>query len=317
MLHMGCDILVGSYKLGMIDKITIHSSVELLADTALITLPAAEYNVALDVEKKLKRGDAVSIGMGYTEYGILEEFKGWLREIKTDDGSITLDCEDDLFLFRVGLANKQFKDIQLKTLLGYVISACGLSLSLSCSYEWLYKKFTIHAATGYDVLKKIQEESGADIYISNSTLYVHAPAEKIGKNRLYDFRYNVEKSDLKYKTKEDRKVQVIVKAILPNGTVRKYECGTTGGDKKEITCATSDMASMQKRGDIEAQRLSYDGYDGSIDTWLIPYAQAGDSAMLHDPDYPEKDGKYFINSVTTDFSSSGGKRTVTLGIKLS
>lgn len=316
MLTMDHDIYVGSYKIGMLDKVTIHSSVELLADTASITLPACEYGVALDIEGKLKRGDRVSIGIGYTEYGIFEEFKGWLQAIRTDDGSITLECEDDLFLFRKDLANVQFKAITIKSLLNHVIKGCGLSYKLNCSYEWTYTKFTINAATGFDVLKKVQEECGADIYVKNGTLHVHAPAEKVGKNRRYDFAYNVEKSDLKYRTSADRKIRVIVKALLPDGTVRKVETGTTGGDKKEVMCATSDIASMKRRGETEAKRLSYDGYEGGFDTWLVPFAEAGDSAILHDADYPEKDGKYFINSVTTEFSSSGGRRNIEVGIKL-
>lgn len=316
MLNMAHDIYVGGYKIGMLDKVSIHSSVELLADTASVVLPASEYGKALDVESKLKRGDQVSIGIGYTEYGILEEFKGWLQAIRTDDGSITLECEDDLFLFRKDLANIQFKAITIKNLLNHVIKGCGLSYKLNCSYEWTYTKFTINAATGFDVLKKVQEECGADIYLKNGTLHVHAPAEKVGKNRIYDFARNIEKSDLKYRTSADRKVRVVVKALLPDGKVRKIETGTTGGDKKEIMCATSDIASMTRRGEIEAKRLSYDGYEGSFDTWLIPVAEAGDSATLSDADYPEKDGKYFITSVTTEFGATGGSRKIELGIKL-
>ena len=52
---MQYDIKVGEYTLGMLDKVEIHRSVELLADTATITLPAAQYNQALDVEMKLRR----------------------------------------------------------------------------------------------------------------------------------------------------------------------------------------------------------------------------------------------------------------------
>ena len=57
---MRYDIQIGGYTLGMLDKVEIHRSVELLADTAVITLPAAQYNAALDVESKLHRGDASS-----------------------------------------------------------------------------------------------------------------------------------------------------------------------------------------------------------------------------------------------------------------
>ena len=59
MFTMRYDIKVGDYRLGMLEKVEINRSVELLADTAVITLPAAEYNAALDVESKIRRGDRV------------------------------------------------------------------------------------------------------------------------------------------------------------------------------------------------------------------------------------------------------------------
>lgn len=45
------DIEIGDYKLGMLDKVEIRKSVEQLSDTAVITLPAAQYNNALEVEE--------------------------------------------------------------------------------------------------------------------------------------------------------------------------------------------------------------------------------------------------------------------------
>ena len=74
---------------------------------------------------------------------------------------------------------------------------------------------------------------------------------------------------------------------------------------------------MRLRAETELRRRTFDGYDGSIDTWLIPECQAGDSVELHDPDYPHKEGTYFVRSVTTEFSEEGGKRKVQLGFRLS
>ena len=43
----------------------------------------------------------------------------------------------------------------------------------------------------------------------------------------------------------------------------------------------------------------------------------GDTATLHDADYPNKDGTYYVRAVTTDFSEDGGVRKVELGFRLS
>lgn len=314
---MRYDIQVGGYRLGMLEKVEISRSVELLADTAVITLPAAEYNVALDVESKIRRGDSVVISLGYEETGMVEEFRGWVQRVGTDSGAITLECEDDLFKFRVGLKDQQKTGISLKDLLKLVVDGIGGGYDIDCSYSWTYEKFVINSATGFDVLKKVQEESGADIYIQGKTLHVHAPGEKVGKDVIYDFALNVQSCDLTYRRADERKVQVIVKAVMPDGKVKERHYGSTGGDKVTVKCATSDDASMKLRGESEHKRLTFDGYDGSITTWMVPYIQPGDCADLHDVDYEYKNGRYYVRAVKTEFGSSGGTREIELGFRLS
>lgn len=316
MYTMAYDIRIGDYRIGLLDKVEVHRSVELLSDTATVTLPAAQMNVALEVEDRLHRGDAVSIRFGYEEGGLAEEFRGWLLRVGTDGGNITLECEDDLFAFRKELPDEVLQKVTLADLLGKVVAGIGQGYAVECSYSWTYAKFVIKDATGYDVLKKVQEECGADIYLQDGTLHVHAPGEVVGTERLYDFALNVEKADLTYRRAADKKMKVVVKALLPDGTTREVEVGSTGGDKVEIKCPTSDEASMKLRGELELKRRSFDGYDGSITTWLIPGCLPGDSATLHDGDYPQKDGSYFVRAVTTTFSKEGGSRKIELGFRI-
>lgn len=317
MYTMVYDITVGPYTVGILDHVEVHRSVELLADTAKIVLPASQFNAALNVEDKIKRGDFVSIGFGYEETGQALEFQGYVQRISTDDGNITLECEDRLFLFRKAVPDTQQKKVSLKDLLQWVIDQTGTGLKLDCSYTWTYDNYVTSSATGYDVLKKVQEESGADIYIDGDTLHVHAPGEKVGNEVLYDFSLNVEDCDLTYRRAEDRKVKVVVKSLQADGTVKEMEFGESDGDKVEVRANSTDSASMTSRGEAELKRRSYTGYDGSITTWLVPYIQPGDKATLHDRDYEYKDGSYYVQSVTTTFGADGGKRKVELGFKLS
>lgn len=317
MYTMSYSIRVGDYELGMLDKVEIHRSVELLADTATITLPESEYNHRLEVEQALHRGDKISISLGYEEVGLALEFEGYLQRISTDKSSITLYAEDELYSFRRAVPNKVFRSVRLKALLEELCQAIGGGYEVRCSYEWTYDKYTWHNATAYDVLKKVQEECGADIYLEGKTLHIHPPAEVIGKQRLYNFALNIEESNLSYKRAEDKKLQVVVKALLPDGKVRELELGISGGDKLELKCPTSDLESMQRRGEAELLRRSFDGYDGTITTWLVPECKPSDTAVLIDSDYPEKNGAYFVRSVKTTFSREGGKREITLGFRLS
>ena len=317
MYTLDFEVKIGEFYLGMVDSITIHKSVELLADTCEIVLPAARLNKALEVEEQIKRGDEVSVSIGYKEVGIKEEFKGYLQRISTDGGSIKLFCEDDLFQFRKDLPNEELKKISLSDLLSKVVKGIGKNYKIDCSYTWVYDKFVIRDATGYDVLKKVQEECGADIYLKDGVLHIHPPGEVVGKERFYDFAVNIEEAELSFKRAEDKKVKVVVKAIMPDGKVKEIEVGSTGGEKVEVKCHASDTASMKARGEAEVKRRTFDGYDGSITTWLIPECNPGDTASIHDGDYTYKDGSYFVRSVTTDFSEDGGKRKVELGYRLS
>nr|DAJ81870.1 MAG TPA: tail protein [Caudoviricetes sp.] len=317
MYTLDFEVKIGEFYLGMVDSITIHKSVELLADTCEIVLPAARLNKALEVEEQIKRGDEVSVSIGYKEVGIKEEFKGYLQRISTDGGSIKLFCEDDLFQFRKDLPNEELKKISLSDLLSKVVKGIGKNYKVNCSYTWVYDKFIIRDATGYDVLKKVQEECGADIYLKDGVLHIHPPGEVVGKERFYDFAVNIEEAELSFKRAEDKKVKVVVKAIMPDGKVKEIEVGSTGGEKVEVKCHASDTASMKARGEAEVKRRTFDGYDGSITTWLIPECNPGDTASIHDGDYTYKDGTYFVRSVTTEFSEGGGKRKVELGYRLS
>lgn len=317
MYTLDFEVKIGEFYLGMVDSITIHKSVELLADTCEIVLPAARLNKALEVEEQIKRGDEVSVSIGYKEVGIKEEFKGYLQRISTDGGSIKLFCEDDLFQFRKDLPNEELKKISLADLLSKVVKGIGKNYKVDCSYTWVYDKFVIRDATGYDVLKKVQEECGADIYLKDGVLHIHPPGEVVGKERFYDFAVNIEEAELSFKRAEDKKVKVVVKAIMPDGKVKEIEVGSTGGEKVEVKCHASDTASMKARGEAEVKRRTFDGYDGSITTWLIPECNPGDTASIHDGDYTYKDGTYFVRSVTTEFSEGGGKRKVELGYRLS
>lgn len=317
MYTLDFEVKIGEFYLGMVDSITIHKSVELLADTCEIVLPAARLNKALEIEEQIKRGDEVSVSIGYKEVGIKEEFKGYLQRISTDGGSIKLFCEDDLFQFRKDLPNEELKKISLSNLLSKVVKGIGKNYKVNCSYTWVYDKFVIRDATGYDVLKKVQEECGADIYLKDGVLHIHPPGEVVGKERFYDFAVNIEEAELSFKRAEDKKVKVVVKAIMPDGKVKEIEVGSTGGEKVEVKCHASDTASMKARGEAEVKRRTFDGYDGSITTWLIPECNPGDTASIHDGDYTYKDGTYFVRSVTTEFSEGGGKRKVELGYRLS
>lgn len=319
--NLDWQIRIGDYQLALLESCEVHSSVDLLADTCTITLPGAAYGRALRVEETIKRGDEVLVRLGYNAK-LEDEFKGFLLRIDTNDDSITLVCEDALFLMRKAVKDKQFKTATVAVIAQYLIDETGINAVLAESTGITYEKFVIHQATAYDVLKKLQEETGGNIYLKwlqdsgKWQLNIHPPyLEPHGEVR-YSYQRNIKSSDLKYVVAQDKRLEVTVERIGKDGKVVKEQYGTTGGDSITLKRGTMAASSAAATAKTEWLRRMSDGYEGGITTYLIPFAQPGYSAEVVDEDYPYKDGTYYVTAVTTSFSASGGERKVQLGVKV-
>ena len=319
---MNWKISIGNYDLKMIESVNVKRSVESLVDSATITLPATVFNKALNVDEKVKRGDEVNIELGYDD-NLVTEFEGYVESISTDGGSLVINCEDGIFLYRVAIPDKQFANVKVKDILDYVNSEVGKKqgkkFSLKCDYDFSYDKFVIKNANGYDVLKKIQEEAKPNIYLKGEELHIHPQYAEIFGEAKYDFSKNIdaEGTDLKYKKKENRRVKVTIEYTGADGKTKKYEHGDMGGESITKKTSTSDQKSIKLLAEQEYQSKSYDGYEGSFQAWLVPFCDAGYKATIKDPDYEYKDGTYYVPEVEVTFSQQGGVRKITLGKILS
>lgn len=306
------------FQLGILAECEIVKSVENLVDTATVILPEAYMNQVFDLQQKIKRGSEVHIYLGYNG-NLVKEFTGYVRQINTNDSSLRFECEDALFLFRKGVNDVQLTKTKVSAIAQYLINQLGVEYQLSCDYDIAFDKFVIHQATAYDVLKKLQEETGANIYFDteNKTLHIHPPFTEKGGDVIYDLHRNVEKSSLEYKTAEDRKVEVTVESVAANGTVQSYTTGTTGGEKVTKKVSSIGADGLRIIAENEYRNRMQDAYEGDLTAWLIPYCEPTYTAEIRDSDYPYKNGFYYVKQVKTNFSQNGGVRTINLGIKLS
>ena len=311
------DIQIGNYKLGLLDSVEIHKSVDLLADTAVVTVPGVVYNQALDIEDKVKIGDAVTIKLGYDDNPVTE-FEGFLQRIDTDDSRLTFNCEDGIYLTRKGIPAKEFKQCKVKDIAQYITSQLGLSLNCSFDSDIYFEKFIISPNdTAYNVLQKLQESTGGNIYMKGNELNIHPLYIEKGGNVVYDFSINIESSDLKYRDENDRPYQVTVEAVGLNGKKISVTVGKSGGDKETLNLPYPlTMDAITNKANEALSYKSYTGYEGSITGWLIPFVEPTWSAEIRDKDYEYKNGFYYVISVTTTFSESGGARKVQLGRRL-
>lgn len=317
MFRINKRISLGNYVLQLVEEVKVIRSVSNLADTCTIKMPVSVLNKRIqELESKLKRGDRVIVQFGYDD-DLVEEFRGYLQRIESQTDGITIYCEDEMFLFRKKIANRTFKKPTLKQLLEYCVSQLGLSLKIEVDYEMNFEKFTIFQSEAFDVLKKIQEETKANIYVQGNTLYcVGQYVQKLGEV-IYDFERNIETADLTWQNASDKKVEIEIVSTTPDGKTIKGLAGTQGGQKITRNVTNFNQSALNKIAQEELKRHSYDGYEGKITGWLIPFILPSYTARIVDQDYPERQGSYFVDAVETTISSAGGVRVVSISLKLS
>jgi hypothetical protein len=305
------------YKLGLVAEAEVVASVDNLVDTAVIVLPETVINDPLRLENKIKRGSEVLIQFGY-DGDLKTEFKGWVREVISNDSSLKIYCEDDIFLFRKSVRDAELKSASLQKVLQYVVDQIDPEFEINCTYEVNYEKFTIYNATGYDVLKKLQEETNFNIDFNRKEkkLNIYPPYIESEGKVFYSMQKNISGSSLEFKNKDDFNLEVTVESTDVSGKVTKIERGTTGGDKVSIKVGSMDKPSMEKIAEAALTRRAKPSYEGTFEAWLIPFVKPAMSAQIKDEDYPDKTAFYYVASVRTAISSNGGTRTITPTLKL-
>jgi hypothetical protein len=323
---MEYKITVGKYRVALLDSVAIVKSVENLADTAVIVIPGTNVNRALQIEDKISAGDAVEIWLGYDD-NLKMEFKGYLNTISTDNSLIKLECEDALYLFRKSIKNNEYKGISLKRLLTQIVGEVNginrenktpTNYTVKCDYDFTWEKFTLYRATAFDALKKIQDETKANIYFKDEVLHIHPPYSEIANEKAvaFDFAVNIEKADLKYVKAADKNIEVEITYTKPNGKKETQRYGNPGGTSIKRTSGSGQPGDMKRQAESEYNIWVYDGYEGSVTGWLIPYVEPAYKISLHDGEYEYKNGNYYVIATEIKFSRSGGERKITLGRKI-
>lgn len=322
MYKMDYEITIGNHSINGIEKVTIESSQELLSDSCVITIPGMIRNVPLDVENKIKRGDQVTVKLGYNG-DLKTEFKGYLRAIYPE-APMRLECEDAMYLLRKEVTPKVLTNVTVKQIIEYVLAEVNPQLQTPFTYKsdlqgYKFDRFVIHNTTGYDVLDKLRQETGLMINARDNEIHAHlAFTEGTGNLVTYDFYRNIEgTNDLKYVSQQDVRLKIKIVGRTDKGGKMTVEAGLDGGEARTFQRPTvSDRETLEAIARAELAKMSFDGYRGSLQGWLIPYCTVGYTAKIQDRDYPEREGNYYVQGTKVEFSRSGGIRTVELGRKL-
>lgn len=314
-------------QFSVVESVRIENTIEKFSDTAKITLPRAFKNAiergkSISLAQKnlltiIKSGDKVLIEAGYNN-NLTTEFEGYIDEIGADI-PLLITCEDEMYrLKKKEKINKTFPSVSLQSLLQFIAPEYEIeALSMPLG------KFMIENATPYKVIEELKQQYGVRCYFKNKILVAGLSIDfKPGASHQFVFGRNIRKSStLKYVTKDQGKR--FYKGIShQSGTSKKitYEYGDKSGDHRTLHLPLNLSDSEVKEWVHKTHKNTvYDGYEGAIDSWGIPFTRAGDVAELIDPNYPDnhRDMTLFIESVIVNINKSDGyKRTNKLSFKI-
>jgi hypothetical protein len=318
---------IGKYRFHGCNDINIKKSIHEIVQKATLKIPTSAVirqanptTASVQTAKTFAIGDKVTIELGYNNV-LREEFIGFVSALNLKTPT-EIEMEGYSYQLRVKKnIKKSWSSTTLKEVLQFLIKDTDISLHPDIP-DMPLKNIVINNATGLQVIDYIKDllKGALTAFFIGNTLYMgltyYDTAKTTVKHRI---GWNVkDANDLKYKKADDTPVTIEIKCRKPSGEQVTTTQGAKGGVVKTNTIST--VVDVKHLNDIAKALLlqkSFDGYEGSITSLLVPYCQPGYRSELSDRKYPDRGGNYFAESTEVTFNTSGATRRIGIGIKLS
>ncbi len=310
------EITIGDKLLSTVNSVEVQRSLYNITATAKIKVPVTavlkheNVQTITETAKEIAIGDKVIIKLGY-DSRMYTEFVGYVRRLNYT-APLEIICEDEFYKTR-------FTQVQFSgsTTLKALLEKCGLTVGYAT--EFTIAQYESRNRSANQILKDLATRYSLNIWFDiEGKVYAHAINEVVSEIVKYKLRYNViNDDDLTYHYASDVKIKIKAKCINRDGTEVEATVGSEGGDERTVYFYDVESESeLLALANGELLRRSYDGYSGSITTFLEPPCQPTYVAEIEDDVYPTRNGSYLIEGVTTTYSRSGARRVVEIGIKI-
>ncbi len=323
LLVMNIEVEIAGLKFKRVAGVTIERSTKQLEDRATILIPRTarltrqgRYLTEVETAKEFPTGSTVVIRMGYNGQ-LQEEFRGYVKRV--DPGTpVMIECEDAVYLIRKKRINKSWRSVNLRTVLLEILKDTGIKL-IEPVPVIDFKPFYINNTNGAAALQKLKDTYGLVMRIvDGNKLYVGFTEHSDETKTTLKITENVISDNLEWVDERDVQLKAKAVSVLPNNTKIEVEVGDNDGDQRTLHFynirTKAELKEVAKR---ELQKYKYNGLRGDLTTFLIPTTSVGQTILIRDPIYPERDGDYLSEKVVTTFDDRGGRRKIYPGLKVS
>lgn len=327
MLRLTSRITIGEYQFNNCVEVEVHSSWEDMTDRCTITIPRKvkwiDKDLAAGDKPALSVGDPVKVELGY-DFNYSTYFNGFITGIGAKT-PVTIDCQDAFWFLkqcsgtfntRVGATLQDFtNEVNRIYLASKIYQQYKVPITFRPTNTTVGKVTVknVSMAFAFSSLQKM----GIISFMRGGTLYsglAYYDDQRNEINRQFD--WNIISDSMEQKRAEDVKIKLVVKEIF-NKKLEPVEVGDADGDTKTLIvsgCTSQDE--MRKRGELKLPEYKYDGWMGSFVTFGDEFIKHGDVINLSDKVIKDRNGKFFVKKVTTNFGTDGFRNTIDLHKKL-
>lgn len=328
---LGCRIVIDNKMvLKGLRNIEIKKSVFSMTDTATLDLSTYYYEKGRIADFKsvpsrrakfsslLKKGMPITVELGYNGK-LRKEFEGFIANIE-ENNSLILSLEGLGYLLKQKRPLKKiFKKATLKEVVTYVLDGTGIELYENIPEVQLFNFMIDGTHNCQGVIQDLLDDYLLVAYFKEKVLYVVLTMQVKDRDIKYVMNRNIiSRDNLKWKEVEDIKMTMNIED-RNTGAITTIEEGSSTGrvvHLKEVGDSLNIEFCKQLIKSQLSTQANIGGYTGFFETMLIPNADTTCEAHILNPDYPFRDGAYFISSVRTTFGTGGAKREIELGGKL-
>jgi hypothetical protein len=248
-------------------------------------------------------------------------FRGFIRRINPKT-PLELECEGYSYQLRKKQnINKSYKaGVKLTDILKEVIRGTDIRLSAYIPEITFDSPVTFNNKKATEVLDWLRDKMLQTVYFNLNYLYVGLREAQLKPNIILRLGWNVvESNELKFNN--DRELADVKISMVQKGKDGKTDAASKSDpDNKNVKqlklpCRV-DKATLKRIEEEQRKKMQNRGYEGAITAFLVPYAEPGMSATIEDKKYPLRTGKYFIEAVEGEFTSSGGRQKVKIASTL-
>lgn len=313
MKRLNSEITIGANTFDFVTDIEIKSTWKEFTDVATITIPKRITKKGQAITNGdnaiFKRGDKVEIKLGYYP-NLVTVFTGYVNTVEIAT-PIKIEVHDAMFLLKQKSHTKSWKMVSLTELLSAVVSGVPVN-SVSANLG----SFRITNVTAVQILDELKSTYLLDCFVQNGTLYVGRQyIAEIQKTHEIIVERDVIDDNMVWTNEADTKIKLKAISMKPDNTKIEIEVGDTDGETRTAHYYNLSESDLKAIAEKELPKFKFTGFRGGFTTFGEPLIQHGDVIYYKSLKLPERNGKYFVDTVETSFGQSGFRQKIELGRK--